>query len=172
MKHYTRYMLISQYIKRTVAIASLGAALLTSACGPKISNGGYVRDDDIKDKIVVGKSTKEDVHTNLGSPSAQSSFGNESWYYITSRQETVAFLKPQIVKEDVIQIEFDNAGVVKAVNNYDKSNATEFAVATRTTPTEGHTMGFWEQVLGNIGRFNHPSNDSAAPGRQPSPGGF
>ena len=148
---------------------SLCALLLLGACGPKVDNGGYVREEDFKDKVQVGKSSREDVRNNLGSPSAQSSFGEDTWYYVTTRTEAYAFLKPEVVQQDVTEITFDKAGVVSKISNYTKNDGEDFTIAKRTTPTEGHTMGFFEQVLGNIGRFNHPDNGSGsvAPGRRP-----
>ena len=67
--------------------------LTVAACSPKVENHGYVSEGAIKDKLVVGQTTKDEVLTALGSPSAQSSFGDEAWYYITSRREATAFLR-------------------------------------------------------------------------------
>lgn len=141
--------------------------LLLAACDPKVESGGYLEESSIKDRVVVGQTTRDEVAASLGSPSSQSSFGKETWYYISNRKETYAFLKPEIAAQDVTRIEFDTNGVVSAVETYDKNNGQEFDLVKRTTPTEGHTLGFVEQVLGNIGRFNS-SKDTAAPGRRPS----
>ncbi len=161
-------------MKRIQLITLFSAAMLLalSACSPKVATGGYVHDGDIKDQVIIGQTTKDQVKEKLGSPSAQSSFGDEAWYYITDRHETVAFLKPETVQEDVVRIEFDMAGVVSKVETYNKNDGKEFAIATQTTPTEGHTLGFFEQILGNIGRFNKPANasDTVAPGRKPGSG--
>ena len=142
--------------------------LLLAACSPKVDNGGYVRDGAIKDQLVVGQSTREDVKTKLGSPSSQSSFGDETWYYISDRKEAYAFLKPEIVQQDVVSVVFNANGVVSELRNYNIDNSKDFDIVQRTTPTEGHTLGFFEQVLGNVGRFNRPGNDNTvAPGRKP-----
>jgi len=155
-------------VKAFFLIAGAGILMLTIGCSPKIDNGGYVREGEIKDLIVVGQSTKDEVKSKLGSPSAQSSFGDDSWYYVTSRKETVAFLRPEIVDQNVARIEFNNAGIVSKIDTYTKNDSEDFAIAKRTTPTEGHTMGFFEQVLGNVGRFNAPGGDnSVAAGRKP-----
>lgn len=149
------------------------AALLVTACGSdsltKVNNGGYVREGDIKDKITIGTSTKDEVLNKLGSPSSQSTFGNETWYYITSRQESVGFLKPEVVSDQVTRVQFDSGGVVSSIESFNQDDGRDFSLAKRTTPTEGHTLGFFEQVLGNIGRFNGPSDKSPinTPGRKP-----
>ena len=148
------------------------SGLVLFACSPKVSNGGYVKEADFKEQIIAGQTTKDQVREKFGSPSSQSSFGNETWYYITNRQETYAFLKPEVVQQDVVCIKFDNAGVVSGIQSFNKNDGQSFDIAKRTTPTEGHTLGFFEQILGNIGRFNKPDNGSntAAPGRRP--GGY
>lgn len=149
--------------------AALAACLLVvaTACAPKVDNGGYVRETPIKDQVTIGKSTQEDVQNTLGSPSAQSTFGEEIWYYITARKEAYAFMRPEIVEQEVVRIEFDKSGVVSKVESYNQDSSKEFDLVKRTTPTEGHTLGFFEQILGNIGRFNAPGGrDNSGPGRR------
>ena len=100
-------------------------------------------------------------------PSSVSSFGDETWYYISARKEATAFLKPEIVEQNVVRLTFDANGTVSNVETFDKANAAEFDVAKRTTPTEGHQLGFFEQLMGNVGRFNKSGdNSTAAPGRK------
>ena len=143
--------------------------LVLAACSPKVHNGGYIGEEDIKSEITVGQTTKDQVQDKLGSPSSRSDFGPETWYYIDNRQETWAFMAPEVVKQDVVGIVFDKNGVVSSVQNYNIKDGQQFAMEKKVTPTEGHTFGFFEQLLGNIGRFNNPNpnSDTAAPGRRP-----
>jgi len=154
-------MKTNQYIRNLLLVACLGVA----ACSPKVDTRGYTNDDNWKQEVLVGKSTKDQVMANLGSPSTRSSFGEETWYYISDRKEAVAFLKPEVVKQDIFKITFNSAGIVTSAGSYDENGAQSFGLVNRTTPTEGHSFGFFEQLLGNVGRFNHPT-DSVAPGRQ------
>lgn len=138
-----------------------------TACDPKVDTGGYVSEAPIKELISAGKSTRDEVLSKLGSPSSQSSFGEETWYYITDRKEAYAFLKPEVVEQEVTRITFDPSGVVSKVETYNKDDGAEFSLVKRTTPTEGHQLGFFEQIVGNIGRFNHPdSGTGVTPGRK------
>jgi outer membrane protein assembly factor BamE (lipoprotein component of BamABCDE complex) len=150
------------------------ALVCATACSAKIDNRGYVRQEPMKEKIVVGSTSKQEIIDRYGSPSSQSTFGNETWYYISNRKETVGFLKPEVVEQDVTKIEFDQAGMVSKVDNYDLNNAENVKMVNRETPTEGHQMNFLEQVLSNVGRFNKPggTNGSVAGGRQANPGGL
>lgn len=153
---------------RKTAVLLIFVAL--SACSPKVDTRGYVSNVAFKERITIGQTSKDQVLEQFGSPSSQSTFGPETWYYITSHKETVAFLEPEVVKQEVAGIEFDAAGIAAAVKYFDETNSQELDLVKRTTPTEGHAMGFVEQVLGNIGRFNRPSGDSVVPGRKP--GGY
>ena len=164
-------MVKKQSIKFSLVIA---IALLT-ACSPKVENRGYIKQVDYKSEIKVGQDSREAVLEKLGSPSAKSSFGEETWYYVTSRKESVGFMKAEVVEQEVADIRFDNSGVVSAVNIYDKGNAKEFELVSRTTPTEGHSLSIIDQTLGNLGRFNKPgggSRDALAGGRRSGGGGF
>ena len=159
--------------KKQYLIFSLPAILLLSACEPKIDNRGYVNTEAWQEGIMVGSTTKDEILARFGSPSVQSSFGDETWYYISARKETTAFFKPDLAEQHVVRMVFDENGVVSNVENYDKENAQDFDLATRVTPTEGHKLTFIEQLIGNIGRFNRPGGsgaDSIAPGRAPSGG--
>ena len=146
--------------------------LALAACAPKVDEKGYIKQGDIKEGLVIGQTSKQEVLDKLGSPSAQNSFGDETWYYIQSRQETVGFLKPETVDQDVTRIEFDKSGHITKIEDYNEANAQDVKLVTRESPTEGHTLGFFEQVLGNVGRFNKAGTDTAAPGRKPSAGGY
>lgn len=145
-------------------LCALSAVALT-ACSPKVQNRGYVRDIEIEKQIKAGRDTQEDVRSLLGSPSARSNFGRETWYYITSRKEAVAFFAPDVVEQDVTRIVFDETGMVSEVDLFDKESSQDIDISNRETPTEGHEFGFMEQLLGNIGRFNSPA-DSNGPGRR------
>ena len=149
-------------IKRSFIFVFLALA----ACSPKVDNRGFVTDQDWKQEISVGKTTKDDVIARFGSPSSRSSFGQESWYYITQRKETLAFMEQEIAKQDVVRIEFDPSGVVSKLEQFNEADSREVDIAKRTTPTEGHSLSFFEQIVGNIGRFNKAGGDSLTTGRR------
>ena len=159
----------NQYIKSFFLLA----ALALSACDPKIDNRGYVKNAEWKEHVIIGQTTKDQVFAEFGSPSSQSSFGDETWYYITARKEATAFLKPDVVEQTVVRLTFDSNGIVSQMDSVDKPAGAEFDIAKRVTPTEGHQLGFFEQIMGNIGRFNKAGDGgSVAPGRRPNSRGY
>lgn len=152
-----------QYTKRLLLLTLLAL----SACDPKVDNRGYVSNAVWKDQIAPGTTTKDQVLATFGSPSAQSTFGEETWYYINTRKEATAFLKPEVVEQNVVRLTFDANGVVSKMETFDKNNSKEFDVAKRVTPTEGHQLGFFEQIIGNIGRFNKGGDTGAGAATRP-----
>lgn len=129
-------------------------ALVITGCDPIVENRGHKEDVPIADIIKPSVSTREEVAEKLGSPSTQSSFGEETWYYITAVRHSRAILAPEITQQNVTRIVFDPSGIVKSVNQYTLDDSKDIEVVTRETPTEGHSLGFIEQVMGNLGRFN------------------
>lgn len=135
--------------------AALAAVLMLSACASRTNVAGYVPDEDDIAQIQPGNQSKEEVEELLGTPSSLASFEDRSntWYYISSRTETVAFLSPEVTERTVVAIQFDDNGIVKQVNRYKLEDGREVEMVERITPTRGKELNFFEQMFGNIGRF-------------------
>lgn len=131
-----------------------------AACSPKVDNRGYVDAQKNLAKIEPGRSHKQDVVQLLGSPSTAANFGEERWYYITARKEAFGFLAPEVKEQDVTQITFNTDGIVTDVKRHDLRERRDIEITQDTTPTEGHELGFFEQLLGNVGRFNKPPQEA------------
>lgn len=159
------------WLKKNVQIfmlASMAAHLW--ACAPQVDSRGHLSTDRVADTIQVNQTTKDALQQQLGSPSSTSTFGTETWYYISSKKERKAFFDPKIVEQDVTRIEFDSAGIVSKVEHYTLADGKKIALVKRETPTEGHSLGVMEQLLGNLGRFNKArdrTGGSAAGGNRP-----
>ena len=132
------------------------SALALSACTPNVQTRGHIKDANWQEAIQPGTSGRDDVLVALGSPSTHSSFGKETWYYITTKRESFAFFKPEITDQDVLAVMFDSSGLVENVQQVGKEGLKEIEYTSRETPTEGHSLTFVEQLIGNMGRFNRP----------------
>jgi outer membrane protein assembly factor BamE (lipoprotein component of BamABCDE complex) len=133
---------------------SLCVIAFLSACAAQQEERGYMRTNAAFDRIIPGTSTNRDVLELLGSPSSYSNFGDETWYYISTRKETLAFFKPEVIDQSAVAITFDKNGLVMGVNTFTKENQKDIAISTDKTPTEGNSISMWQQLLGNLGRFN------------------
>ena len=149
-------------------LATAGAASL-SACAPIQSYSGFQTIESDPKDVKVGTDTKSTVRGRLGSPSATSTFDNNTWFYMNQLKSRVAFKRPEIVQRNVIAIAFDkDSEVVKSVNSYTLKDGKVIAFNGRETPTRGREMTILEQILGNVGRGTVlPNSDEGVPGSRP-----
>ena len=141
----------------TVAVALMlaGGGALLGGCEPLSDNNGNIPLAQIVEEVEPGQHTRDDVATMLGNPSTRSTFHRDrTWYYIGKRTETLAFFTPKVLEHKVVEIRFDDRGVVEEVKRYDATTADKVDLVERTTPTRGNEMTLVEQLVGNIGRFN------------------
>lgn len=133
---------------------------LIIACSPKVDTRGHVDAQKNIAKIEVGRSYRQDVMQLLGSPSTTSSFGEERWYYIASQKEAYGFMAPEVTQQQVTQITFNADGMVTEVKTHGLNERRDIAITQDVTPTSGQEFGFFEQLLGNVGRFNKPKQEA------------
>lgn len=132
----------------TLAIA-LAASL--AACGArKDIRGNYLTETQLS-AVEIGKTNRETVLRNLGPPSTEGTFDRHVWYYIGRQTEEWGFLKPDIIDQKVIAIYFNDLGVVEQIQRYSVADARKVEIVERETPTSGNKIGFFEQILGNLG---------------------
>lgn len=146
--------------RRAAIAAAILAAVVAPGCSGVIDTRGNMPLKEVVDEIKPGQQTREDISDMLGSPSTTATFGKqEVWYYIGERTETLAFFRPKIVERKVLSISFDRQGKVRGIATFDASDGKPVTLVERVTPTKGKTLGFLEQIIGNVGRFSTPDDD-------------
>jgi len=141
-------------LRSAVVIALALGALNVGACSPRVdTRGNAIHIEDVAE-IKPGEHTRQHVLSKLGSPSAQTAFGDDAWYYISEKTETTAFLAPKLIERQVVVVKFDPHGVVTSVDVVDEQSAENIEPIDRETPTAGNSLGLVEQLLSNVGRFN------------------
>jgi outer membrane protein assembly factor BamE (lipoprotein component of BamABCDE complex) len=139
--------------------------MLISSCAwlmpPPQLRGNKVDPEQLKE-LVPGTSTKADVTAVIGSPTAHATFDDNTWLYISELTQQRIGRTLGELRQDVVQITFDDKGVMQGVQTLDAANALPVSVVARTTPSPGTEASFMQQLLGNIGRFNPAGG--AAPG--------
>lgn len=124
-----------------------------------IDNRGHEVEKAQLSQIKVGITTREEVAKRLGTPSAVSTFGNKTWFYIAEITQRRAFFAPQVLKGQVVRIEFDPSGRVQSVCTLTEKDMRRINHSADATPTSGHRFGVLEQIFGNVGRFNGKDPD-------------
>ena len=87
----------------TVGLA--GAVLLAvavTACSARLDSHGNIPDPTIVESIRIGKSNRAQVSEMLGTPSARSTFDEESWYYVGTHTSKFAFLEEEVLERKVL----------------------------------------------------------------------
>jgi outer membrane protein assembly factor BamE (lipoprotein component of BamABCDE complex) len=149
-------------MRRTVPLV-LASALtlpLLTGCETIVDQRGFAATPGSVEKLEVNSQSREDVIRLIGSPSAVATFNPNTWYYISQKQETWAFLKPQMIEQNVLQLSFNESGRLTAIKKYDLSDGKDIEMVSRITPTAGKELTILEQILGNVGRFSGPRQDT------------
>jgi outer membrane protein assembly factor BamE (lipoprotein component of BamABCDE complex) len=145
-----------QMVKRS-ALFLLLAALLLGGCSwlgfPPQIRGNKVDADAIKE-LVPGTSTRTDVTSLLGSPTAKASFDDNTWLSISEVTQPRVAQMQGVNSQNVVEVTFNDQGILQSVKQLTAEDAKPVAVVSRTTPSPGSDATFMQQLLGNVGRFN------------------
>lgn len=142
------------------AALALLASALTSGCDTIIDQRGFAATPGSVEKLEVNTQSREDVVRLIGSPSAVATFNPSIWYYISQKQEQFAFFKLQVLEQKVLQLTFNESGRLQSIKNYDLADAKEITMVSRITPTAGKELTVLEQILGNVGSFSGPRQET------------
>ncbi len=155
--------------KLFAALGVSAVALTAAACSPTTDIRGFVPDQRVISAIRPGVDNRTSVKAALGNPSVPGMFNENRWYYVSRTTESLAFFDPDVLKQEVVAINFDDRGYVTGVSKIGLDAAREIHPVGGKTPTRGRELGFFEQLFGNIGRFG---GAGGAGGDEPgAPGG-
>jgi outer membrane protein assembly factor BamE (lipoprotein component of BamABCDE complex) len=152
-------------VSRVVLTGSILAVAGLAACAPIKDVRGYVPDDEKVATVSLGADTRDSVQEKLGTPSSTATFGDPTWYYISTEQERYAFFRPDVTKRQILAIQFAEDGKVNDIRKYGIEDGQVIALVDRETPSRGKEMTFLQQLFGNMG-----AAPAGAPGQQQGPG--
>jgi outer membrane protein assembly factor BamE (lipoprotein component of BamABCDE complex) len=134
----------------------LGLALSLAACSlfsaPLRYRGQNVTPEELK-QLVPGTTTEADVTTLLGSPSSRGLFDPNRWAYMGQVTQSRIGRYPGVVRDDVVVLTFNGEGVLQSVQHLNKKSAVQVGMAAGSTPSPGGTASFFQQLIGNVGRY-------------------
>lgn len=140
---------------RSAFVALIGlSALALGGCAKDINARGNLPPEEAFSQLEPGQQTRQDVQLILGTPSTTSSFGSETWYYISAMTTQYAFYSVEEIERDVYALSFDDRGILQEVKTYGLDDGEDIQVVERETPTMGREFSLIEQLIGNLGRFD------------------
>jgi outer membrane protein assembly factor BamE (lipoprotein component of BamABCDE complex) len=152
---------------RLAPLALAACLLLIGGCSlfvpPPQIRGNRVSEDQLKE-LVPGTSTKTDVVAELGSPTTHSSFDDNKWIYIGQVTRPRIAQIQAVESQDVVVLTFNDRGVLSGIDHLTQKDAKPVDVVDRTTPSPGTNASFFQQLFGNVGRFNPIAGQSAGAG--------
>jgi len=147
------------------------AALATlTGCGLPVNQRGNLPKPDLLAQIKPGVTDKNSVKALLGTPSSIAAFDGDTWYYISKEERQMAFLKPEVMNQQVYIIHFNDQGIVSDVSHKGLKDAQNMKPNPDATPAPGREFTFLEQLIGNFGKFNAGGSGNNTPGG-PNTGG-
>ncbi len=133
--------------KRLLLAAGLCAMVALAACSPRVDIRGNSAEQEDMIRIRQGITSASDVRRVLGPPSTVSAFDDRTWYYISKREETVAFYAPEVKKQQVIELLFDDKQVVKRIRTYGLADARKVDRIPRTTKADAGEPGVFRSMI-------------------------
>lgn len=135
-----------------------------SACSPVVAQRGNMLAEHQLEDVRVNEHTRSDVLRMLGSPTTQSTFNPNVWYYIGQETAKHGIMDDKVMDEKIVTVVFDKQGVVRQIEN--KSGArVDVPISGDQTKTFGNELTFMQQLLGNVGKFNTSQSSPTDLGR-------
>ena len=147
----------AKFSRRAAALAGvvvLGAALSGCIGYDGDFDRGYQIDEQTLAQVQVGKTSKPETLSLMGSPSTTSTIGGDAWYYIGQKMvRPLAFMPAKMADQHVLAIYFDKSGKVGRIANYGMKDGQVFDFVSRTTPTGGQEPDFLRNIMTGLFRF-------------------
>ncbi len=123
-----------------------------AGCAETLDTHGQVILPSALAQIQPNLSTKDDVQRLLGTPSAVGTLNADRWYYVSSIVGQKAFNPHDLKSRRVVVLDFDpSSSVVLNIAERTERDGKVVEPTDKTTKTHGQTMGFFDQMLGNLG---------------------
>jgi outer membrane protein assembly factor BamE (lipoprotein component of BamABCDE complex) len=147
-----------------------GCGVFSAFRSERTTRGNIVPQDALKE-LIPGTSSRADVTTLLGSPTAKATFDDNTWIYIGQITASRIGRVPGVDMQKVVVLNFSQDGTLTSIRQLDHKDAKPVAMAAGATPSPGSEASFMQQLLGNVGKFTPaglPGGDTG--GSAPGPG--
>ena len=122
-------------------------------CSKIVEQNGVPTNEEIFEKLSIGKSTKSQVKKILGEPLMIDDQLVETWIYFSQKIEKVAFFEPKLSSREVILLSFKNSILIKK-ETFSKRDSKIIEISTKKVISGGRKLTVLQQIFGNIGNFS------------------
>ena len=99
-------------------------------CSKIVEQNGVPTNEEIFEKLSIGKSTKSQVKKILGEPLMIDDQLVETWIYFSQKIEKVAFFEPKLSSREVILLSFKNSILIKK-ETFSKRDSKIIEISTK-----------------------------------------
>ena len=146
--------------RRLARVAALASSLAFGACSlpdfmsfdPQ-TRGNMVTSEQVAE-LVPGTTTRADVTSLIGTPTARATFDDNTWIYISEVTRPIIGGTLEVENQRVVVLSFDPRGVLRTIETKSQKDAQPVQVVSRTTPSPGSDASVLQQLLGNVGKFS------------------
>ena len=122
-------------------------------CSKIVEQNGVPINDEIYQKLNIGKSTKSQIKKILGEPLMIDNQLGETWIYFSQKIEKVAFFEPKLSSRKVTLLSFKNSILLKK-ETFSQRDSKIIEISTRKVISGGRKLTVLQQIFGNIGNFS------------------
>ena len=140
--------------------------LFTISCSNNkvVNNHGFTGLENKSNKIIISKTNKNDILTNVGRPSTVSLFDENIWFYIERAKVTQSFIKlgkSKIKENNILEIKFNTYGIVVSKKFYQIDNMNDLKSTKAVTEKSYDNNVFLGKLLKSvIQKANAPKSKS------------
>lgn len=121
-----------------------------AGCAPQVSVHGYVPTEEDLSAIEPGIDTTFSIEERIGRPASSGLLRQNTWYYIQSTMEQMTYNPPRVTDRKIVEIRFDEDGLVEGVNRYGLEAGRVVDLNTRVTVSDTGQAGIFQQIFGNL----------------------
>jgi len=125
--------------------------ILMNSCINKNLIHGNLPEAELVSLLKIGKDDKNSISKILGHPTFEGTLGDNSFYYMGTVNSKLAFLKPKLQEQFILELKFDKSDLLKKIYIYNKEQAMDVAMSSLKTESAGRKASFFQDLLANIG---------------------
>ncbi len=118
-----------------------------------VTHTGNMPSEERIAKVETGDS-KNEVLALLGAPSNVPSFDDNTWIYMSSDIERMAFFKPEEIDRNLLVVNFNKEDKVTKITRLTKADGQDIVPSKAKTEVKGQEQGFFRKYFGGVGQYN------------------